>query len=688
MRTLLNMIFLFTLLYGTDLMGAEKKDAAELLLLYGKTSGSGNLDGPLDIASFSHPQGIAVDKHGNIFVSDAGPKEEKPNNTIRKITPQGIVSTFAGQAGQHGSTDGRGADARFSGPTGIVIDSDGNIFVADSWNHLIRKITPDGLVSTFVGSGNYGYKDGVGTGAELFYPRLMAIDGTNNIYLAGGTYIRKITPDGVVSTLAGLERDEDRKRVDGSRTEARFLLIWGIAADDIGNVYVTDGSSIRKISVDGSVTTLAGGEEGDPEDGIGKDAVFHSLGSLTLDKNGNLFVFDSGNLIRKVTVEGVVTTLTKKTANPKANLDGEEEWLRFGWDGLALTAADDGNIYVADAVSKSIRKITPDGEETSLAGGARKGILYKEGDKNPNFIFGTASIACNSQGTVFIANRHKIYKIDAKGMTEIPSHNFSYLERIRANAHGELFVINGPSMSSFYNSGRGGSEYSMVPRWMRDISDTLFPERRHHDLYKISADGKKQKLAGKLENISSIALDNNNELYGSNYSTVFKIEPGKFFSAHAKNLLKPANSRKTDRAKNLNSELIVGIAVDQFKNIYINDLHSIKKISPQGDVTTLAGSGKRGIRDGQGQEAEFDTPRDLTIDARGNLYVVETKSHIVRKITPDGLVSTFVGRNGVSGFSGGSLPGTLSEPIALSVCENSLYILMQDGTVALVKNIY
>ncbi len=688
MRTLLNMIFLFTLLYGTDLMGAEKKDSAELLLLYGKTSGSGNLDGPLDIASFSHPQGIAVDKHGNIFVTDAGPKEEKPNNTIRKITPQGIVSTFAGQAGQHGSTDGRGADARFSGPTGIVIDSDGNIFVADSANNVIRKITPDAMVSTFIGSGAYGYEDGAGTDAELFYPKLLAIDGANNIYLAGKTYIRKITPDGVVNTFAGANDDSVIESIDGSRTTARFVLISGIAADVQGNIYVSDWYSIRKISVDGSVTTLAGDQRGDSRDGTGKDAIFNSPGSLSVDRNGNIFVFDSGNMIRKVTADGVVTTIAGSPSNPNGDTDGKEAGVRFGGRGLALTAAADGNIYFADAANNSIRKISTDGEVTKLAGGAKHGAYYKEGDENPNFMFGIASIACSSHGTVFVANQREIYKIDPNGMTEIPSHNFSYLERIRANAHGELFVINGPSMSSFYNSGRGGSEYSMVPRWMRDISDTLFPERRHHDLYKISADGKKQKLAGKLENISSIALDNNNELYGSNYSTVFKIEPGKFFSAHAKNLLKPANSRKTDRAKNLNSELIVGIAVDQFKNIYINDLHSIKKISPQGDVTTLAGSGKRGIRDGQGQEAEFDTPRDLTIDARGNLYVVETKSHIVRKITPDGLVSTFVGRNGVSGFSGGSLPGTLSEPIALSVCENSLYILMQDGTVALVKNIY
>src|SRR5690606_39764439 len=123
---------------------------------------------------------------------------------------------------------------------------------------------------------------------------------------------------------------------------------------------------------------------------------------------------------------------------------------------------------------------------------------------------------------------------------------------------------------------------------------------------------------------------------------------------------------KTHAAQNPNFELIVGIAVDDSKNIYINDLHSIKKISPQGEVTYFAFQGEDGIRDGQGQEAEFDTPRDLTIDARGNLYVVETKSHIVRKITPDGLVSTLVGKNGVSGFSGGPLPGTLSEPIALS----------------------
>ncbi len=265
--------------------------------------------GNVDIAT---PTGVAVDAGGNVYVADAD------SNTIRKISPDGKVTTLAGQDGQMGTTDGPGATARFNGATSLAVDAKGNLIVADTHNNLVRKISPDGVVDTLAGKpGTDEAKSVDGKGAVVRFgsPRGVAIDGAGVIYIADEMFgtVRKIMPDGTTTTLAGKATTTGASSKDGVGAQAIIATPRGIAVDGKGNVYVadTDSSAIRKISPDGTVTTFAGkiGEIG-TNDGKGAAARFSGPRGLAVDQDGNVFVADSDNgVIRKITPDGVVTTI-------------------------------------------------------------------------------------------------------------------------------------------------------------------------------------------------------------------------------------------------------------------------------------------------------------------------------------------------------------------------------------------
>jgi hypothetical protein len=269
----------------------------------GEGSGYGSADGTGGSASFTGPLGIAVGPDGNLFVTD------QANKTVRKITPEGVVTTFAGSVDNYGeAADGTGPAARFtSALDGIAVDKDGNVYVADYC--AIRKITPAGVVTTFAGSIlSSGYVDGTGTDARFRGPSGLAVDNAGNIYVADAYTVRKITPDAVVTTLAGA--DESSGFADGIGGAAQFNRVLGVAVDSDGNVFVTDGTpsnSIRKVTSEGVVTTIAGiGDNSSPPvssgsaDGTGDVARFNFAEGIAVDAEGNLYVADSdNNTIRK-----------------------------------------------------------------------------------------------------------------------------------------------------------------------------------------------------------------------------------------------------------------------------------------------------------------------------------------------------------------------------------------------------
>ena len=255
--------------------------------LAGEATKNGDVNGTGSEARFAGVNAIVFTESGDMLVSDNG------NHKIKKVTTAGVVTTFAG-TGINGSNNGPALSATFKQTAGMAIDSQGNVFVVETDDHSIRKITPSGEVSLFAGGQN-GMNDGNGTNARFTFPQGIAVDAANNLYVTDGAnhLIRKITPNADVTTIAG----SSLGFADGQGAAAQFNFPTGIVVDKQGDIYVVDKSnhSIRKISSDGSVTTIAGG--GTTDD-------FDSPYGITIDALGDLYVADqSKHRIRKITQE-------------------------------------------------------------------------------------------------------------------------------------------------------------------------------------------------------------------------------------------------------------------------------------------------------------------------------------------------------------------------------------------------
>ena len=310
---------------------------------------SGYVDASGLSAQFNNPQGVTVDSKGNIYVSDTY------NNIIREITPAGVVSTVAGMP-TLGYTDGPPATAQFYAPVGSAFDTQGNLYVADFGNNVIRKITPAGVVSTYAGNGTAGYRNGAATAANLtgktdtlaFFnnPQAVAVDALGNVYVAdrGNNVIRKILPTGRVVTMAGTRT---AGYTDATNEQASFSSPSGVAVDAAGNVYVSDqgNSAIRKITPADVVSTIASGT-----------SLLNLPSALTVDKTGNLYIVDEGGRIFEYTTSNVLYNLAG-TSNTSGLVNGLGTSVLFSNpQGIAIDA--NGNIYVADQYNNCIRKIT------------------------------------------------------------------------------------------------------------------------------------------------------------------------------------------------------------------------------------------------------------------------------------------------------------------------------------------
>jgi sugar lactone lactonase YvrE len=262
--------------------------------LAGQAGVSGSSDGPGTAASFNHPAGVAVDSFGNVYVADTD------NNEIRKVTAAGVVSTLAGLAGRTGSVDGSGSAASFNGPSGIVADLAGDLYVADTLNHTIRKVTSAGVVTTIAGTaGTSGIVDGTGSAAQFHGPQGLALDVWGNLFVAdtNNNVIRKVaTASGAVTTLAG--QPGVAGSADGTAVQAQFRYPSGIAVDAAGTLIVadTDNHALREVTASGGVTTLAGlaGFSGST-DGTGTAARFNFPTGVAFNSTGSLFIADTDN---------------------------------------------------------------------------------------------------------------------------------------------------------------------------------------------------------------------------------------------------------------------------------------------------------------------------------------------------------------------------------------------------------
>ena len=632
-------------------------------------SPAGEADGTGSAARFNWPQGVAVDSSGAVFVTDTH------NCTIRKVTAAGLVTTFAGDPENCGQADGTGTAATFTLPSGIAVDATGNFYIADASNNTIRKMTSAGVVTTFAGlADNPGSVDGTGSAARFRFPRGVAVDTAGNVYVADNSNhtIRKITPAGAVTTLAGLAQNAGL--VDGLGSIARFRNPNAIAVDTAGNVYVADSNNhaIRKITPAGDVTTLAGSATGTSGyvDGTGSAARFNAPQGIAVGSGGTVYVGDSNtNTVRQVTAAGVVTTLAGVLTN--GNADGTGNAARFNgpW-GIAIDST--GTMYVSDAFNATIRKIAPGAVVTTLAGfpgslGATDGFGNVARFRLPN------GVAVDAGGVVYVADRIN--------------------NTIRRIIRGVVTTYAGLALQAGTADGTGSAARFSGPRGVAvDSGGSLYiADTNNHAIRQIAPGGVVTTIAGngssgtadgtgnaaRFSNPTGIAVDNSGILYVGDASnhTIRKITAGGVVTTLAGLAGTPGNLDGTGSAARFNFPR--GVAVDSGGNVYVADSNSntIRKITPAGVVTTLAGlAGSNGNTDGTGAAARFSQPQGITIDSTGNLFVADSGNFTIRMVTPAGVVTTIWGIPGLVGADDVDFV-RFNLPLGIAVdADGSLYI--------------
>jgi sugar lactone lactonase YvrE len=431
---------------------------ATVTTLAGSPAQAGSTDGTGAEARFSSPQRVTSDGSGNLFVADSN------NATLRKIViATGAVTTLAGSPGRTGATDGTGAAARFHYPVGIVSDGAGNLFVADDGNATLRKVViATGAVTTFAGFADaLNSTDGTGTDARFSYPLGLAIDGAGSLFVSDSqnATIRKVTlATGAVTTFAGSA--ESPGTADGTRADARFAILRGLVSDGAGSLFLAAAATIRRIvTATGEVTTIAGspGRFGST-DGIGADARFIYPDGVAIDAGGNLFITDpSDHTIRKAVIAtGVVSTLAG-LAGKSGSSDGAGSVARFS-SPRGVTSDGLGNLFVADQENHTIRKVVvATGAVTTLAGSPGQ-VGYTDGTGADARFFRPDGLVCDGAGNLFVADTYnstirkvvistgtvttlagspgKSGNVDGTGADA----RFSYPESVAADGAGNLYV--------------------------------------------------------------------------------------------------------------------------------------------------------------------------------------------------------------------------------------------------------
>ena len=583
--------------------------------------------GPATAASLRSPSGVAVDPAGNLYIADAD------NARIRQVSPAGIITTVAGNGVAGFSGDGGPAtSASLSGPSGVAVDATGNLYIADTGNKRIRKVIPGRIIGTVAGGGSGG-DGGPATSASLSSPEGVAVDAAGNVYIAdaGNSCIRWVTPAGAIFRVAG-SGSKGFSGDGGPSTSAALNQPSGVAVDAAGNLYVADSGNnrIRRVtSAGGTITTVAGSGTGGYSGDVvpATSASLWDPGGVAVDATGNLYIADTMNYrIRKVTPTGVIRTVA-----------GNGQY-KFSGDGGPATAAalsrptgvavgGAGNLYIADTYNNRIRKVSPAGIMTTVAG---NGLAIFSGDGGPGTsasLLPPSGVAVDAAGNLYIADawNHRIRKVSPAGIISTLAGNGAY---------------------KFSGDGGPATAASLAYPW-----------------------GAAVDAAGNLY----IADRDNNRIR--------KVSPSGIITTVA------GGGSGGDGGPSASASLRgpVGVALDAAGNLYIADRGNqrIRKVSPGGIISTVAGSGILGYSGdgGPATAAALSQPTGVTVDAAGNLYIADLGNNRIRKVNPFGMISgtiTTVAGYGVTGYSGDGGPatsGSLTAPCGVAVdAAGNLYI--------------
>ncbi|MDD0812318.1 hypothetical protein PSQ20_18350 [Curvibacter sp. RS43] len=591
------------------------------------------VDGTSEAARFNTPSGLVSDRSGNVYVADSS------NHVIRKIAANGVVSTLAG-SGTAGSADGKGSAASFNSPVALALDSVGSLWVVDQANQTIRKISPDGTVSTLAGlAGNAGNTDGQGSSARFAALRDAAVSPSGDLYVLEEHSLRKVTSAGQVSTLW---RGTD--------------TLMGIAVDSASTVYVSSATEstpgftyyyndqkISKINAAGQWTTLTApvGTFTTVQRSSGR------FGALSVDSNDQLYGLVFGeqrrSTVAKISPTGTVTELYAAPTAPQK-----------------LTVSANGRVLVTDLHAVVEARATG---LAVVAGSDTTSYTTPGPFSNPQ------AMAADPAGNLWVTNQagRTLVKVNAKAEVSVAqATGMSYPTGVATDCQGNTFVVDSFANVIYRYSSAGvfseavginkiGASLLAMVAVAADCSGNLYTTNAWiNNVIKVAADGTASTLAGPPLSVP---------------------------------LTRPIPTGTADGVgANARFNGPRALAVDAAGNVHVADTtnHTVRKVSPEGVVTTLAGkAGVAGSADGQGTAASFSGPSALSFDSAGNLYVLDAGNNLVRRITPSGLVSTVAGTRGATALQLGALPGAWVNSVGLTVSGHRIYVLADHAILTL-----
>ncbi|WP_461080471.1 NHL domain-containing protein [Spirosoma flavus] len=640
-------------------------------------AGNGSENVTATSAQLNSPMSVAMDGSGNLYIADY------ENHRIRKVGLSGVITTVAGNGTPGYSGDGGTAiEAQLGNPISVAVDGGGNLYIAS--NNRIRKVNTAGVITTVAGNGTSGYSGdgGMATSAQLSAPWGVAVDGSGNLYVADQSNfrIRKVNAAGVITTVAG-NGSYGYSGDGGLATSAQLRIPTGVAVDGGGNLYIADPFSacIRKVNTGGEITTVA--------------LVGEPIG-VAVDGGGNLYIADRDNhRIRKVSTSGEVTTVAGSGCvsffcGAYGGDGGPATSARLNYPhGVAVDGG--GNLYIADRNNQVIRKVNTAGIITTMAGNGTAGYNGDKGPATSAYLSHPYGVAVSGSGDLYIAD--------------------TYNSRIRkVNQAGVITTIagtgSGPDTGDY--SGDGGQAiYAQLhfPTGVAVGGDSIYiADLINQRIRKVNTSGVIATVAGDgtlgyggeggqaidapLNFPTSVALSRSGDFYIADQSNnrILKVNTSGLISTVAGIPNTYGNSGDGGPATSAKLYHPSGVVVDGSGNLFIADEfnHRIRKVSPEGVITTVAGNGTKGYN-GDGvlaTSAQLGSPSGVAVDGDGNLYIAENYNHRIRKVSTAGIITTVAG-NGTQGYSGdGGQPisAQLNYPTGVAVDgEGNLYIADQ-----------
>lgn len=579
--------------------------------------------GPAVQAQLNSPEGVAIDGSGDVFIADTG------NNRVREVTPDGNINTIAGTGVPGWEGDGGPANqALLHAPMGVAVDANGNLYIADTANASIREVTTDGNINTFAGMGYPAYTGdgGAANAAQLNQPQDVTVAPNGAIFIAdtGNGYIRMVTSDGNINSVAG--NGGVGYAGDGSvATSAQLGVPMAVAADSAGNYYLAEfqNNRIRKVDTKGNISTVVGnGNLGFAGDGAAAtSASLNQPTGIAVDGSGNLYIADQWNLrIRKVDSSGNITTIagsgvlsysgdggpatsaqlstpqggavdragnlyiadSRNGAIRQVSTAGTINTIATLGLPLGVAVASGGNVYVSDFAGNTVRMIAPDGTVTTVAGTGNADTAGDGGPAANADINGPFGLALDSAGNLYIAefSGNRVRKVGTDGT----------ITTVAGSGIQSYFGDGGPATQAALNGPFGVAVDAGGNLYIADTNNSAIRE--------VTPDGTIQTIAG--TGLAGYSGD------GGPAANAQMIDPK-------------------------------AIAVDGSGNLYVADsANRIRKFRAGGTITTIAGNGTLGYSGdgGPATDAQISAPSALSVDGSGDVFVVDSGNNAVRVLKP------------------------------------------------------